>query len=376
MSTSDHHYTNLHPRPNRRYRSRNLLLAGFTLLATLAFLSLLYIQGCLVTPLFLHQNAGGNSYPSELSLEDSQSQNAFSKHDLEELAQSALRAATPTLLSTIQLDNNDGRLIIIGDVHGCNEELEELLEKVRDTSSERDHIIFVGDLVAKGPYSKRVVEKARTLGAFCVRGNHDQRVLLSQYIQTHVPASRHRHLPYKLLNRHLPKGLSIKSTHINLAKNLSGDDLTYLIACPAMLKLPEPYATLVVHGGIDPFKSLIDQDPNVVMTVRNILKDGSASASRQHGMAWAKLWNRYRKHHSNLAETAAENLQITIPTKIAPDYQDVKYIVYGHDAGRGLKIRKYAYGLDSGCVYGGNLTALVLPDWELISVPCKVYSDH
>ncbi|KAJ1948894.1 hypothetical protein IWQ62_006826, partial [Dispira parvispora] len=256
MSSFDHRYTKVHRGPNRRYGSCNWLLAGFTLLASLAFLSLLYTQGHPSTRL-LHRRGGDDDLESE---EATQSQTESSKNDLDESAQSILKAVAPTLLSTLQSNNNDGRLIIIGDVHGCDEELEALLDKVQATGSEQDHVIFVGDLVAKGDHSKLVVEKARSLGASCVRGNHDQRVLLSQYAQAHD-------LPHEELNDHLPEGLDMKSTHIELAKTLSEDDLAYLTACPAMLKLPEPYNALVAHAGIDPSKSLDDQDPSVVMTV-------------------------------------------------------------------------------------------------------------
>src|SRR5690348_965181 len=68
-----------------------------------------------------------------------------------------------------------GRTLIVGDVHGCIEELDRLLVRLRVKSEDR--VIFVGDLVAKGPRSKAVVERARGLGATTVRGNHEEHVL-------------------------------------------------------------------------------------------------------------------------------------------------------------------------------------------------------
>ena len=67
-------------------------------------------------------------------------------------------------------------IIIVGDIHGCLVEFEELLEKVA-YDSKKHTLILVGDLVNKGLYSAEVVKKARSLNAYCVRGNHDDRAL-------------------------------------------------------------------------------------------------------------------------------------------------------------------------------------------------------
>jgi hypothetical protein len=64
------------------------------------------------------------------------------------------------------------RVICISDVHGCIDELLELLRKVEYRPG--DVVLFLGDLVAKGPYSSQVIELAMDLNALCVRGNHEQ----------------------------------------------------------------------------------------------------------------------------------------------------------------------------------------------------------
>src|ERR1700744_6498091 len=56
--------------------------------------------------------------------------------------------------------------------------VEELLQKL-DFDKERDHLIFTGDMIFKGPDSLGVVDLARDLGASCVRGNHEDRTLLA-----------------------------------------------------------------------------------------------------------------------------------------------------------------------------------------------------
>lgn len=82
--------------------------------------------------------------------------------------------------------NNVNRLIFVGDVHGCFDELKALMQKL-DYSSERDHLVTTGDLIAKGPDSLGTVDFVRQVGASCVRGNHEDRILLiAQGLKSHI----------------------------------------------------------------------------------------------------------------------------------------------------------------------------------------------
>src|SRR5262245_43173753 len=67
------------------------------------------------------------------------------------------------------------RTIVIGDVHGCSDELARLL--ARTGAGPTDRVVLVGDLVAKGPDSQGVVQLARERGLLAVLGNHDAKVL-------------------------------------------------------------------------------------------------------------------------------------------------------------------------------------------------------
>lgn len=68
------------------------------------------------------------------------------------------------------------RVFVIGDVHGCLNELNALINKIQ-YNPQTDYIILAGDLVAKGPDSLGVIRRAKQLGARCVRGNHDDKVI-------------------------------------------------------------------------------------------------------------------------------------------------------------------------------------------------------
>ena len=69
----------------------------------------------------------------------------------------------------------NGRLIAIGDIHGCHAEFAELLERLAPTKD--DQLILLGDLVNRGPDSTKVIDLARAANAISLLGNHELRLL-------------------------------------------------------------------------------------------------------------------------------------------------------------------------------------------------------
>lgn len=216
------------------------------------------------------------------------------------------------------------RTILVGDVHGCREELERLLDECGFQPG--DPLVLVGDLVAKGPDSAGVVELARRLGARAVLGNHDARVLRLRDVRDGLAA---------------PDSRPAKPEHVQVLETLTREDFAYLDSLPLMLRLgpeaPGGADTIVVHAGVVPWLPLHAQDPDHLMNLRSIQNDGTPT-KKVKGRPWAELW------------------------------QGPEQIVFGHDALRGLQLQRYATGLDTACVYGGRLTALILPERRLVSV--------
>jgi predicted phosphodiesterase len=68
------------------------------------------------------------------------------------------------------------RVFIIGDIHGCVDEFNQLLAAI-NFNSVTDQVIIAGDLTATGPDSVGVIRRAQQIGALCVRGNHDDKVV-------------------------------------------------------------------------------------------------------------------------------------------------------------------------------------------------------
>jgi len=265
-------------------------------------------------------------------------------------------------------DDNVNRLIFVGDVHGCLDELKALLDKA-NFNTKRDHLITTGDLISKGPHSTRTVEFVREMRASCVRGNHEDRILLiasdmnSTLLHLENPAER---------------ASVSESPDQALAASLSAEQISYLESCPVILRVGFMRHLagdlVVVHAGLVPGVSLERQDPTAVMSMRSI--DLSTHVPSKHsrsegGVHWIKLWNKYQR---------------SLPTRWSffpttdPDAQQARdshtTVIYGHDAKKGLQLHPYSKGIDTGCVGGGKLTALILSDGgstQTVQVQCKDY---
>jgi hypothetical protein len=220
------------------------------------------------------------------------------------------------------------RTIVIGDVHGCIDELEALLGPKAASWQRGDRLVLVGDIVAKGPDSAAVVALAREGGALAVMGNHDHRVLHFRDVQRG-----------KAKDDHQPK-----PDQQQVLETLTAADWKFLESMPLFVRLgPEQKGgpeTAVVHGGAVAGVPLEQQDPEHLMCLRSIREDGKPT-KKLAGTPWASLW------------------------------RGPERLVFGHDAVRGLQQYEWATGLDTGCVYGGKLTALVLPERRLVSVEAK-----
>ncbi|OTA61506.1 Metallo-dependent phosphatase, partial [Hypoxylon sp. EC38] len=264
------------------------------------------------------------------------------------------------------------RLIIIGDVHGQLSALDALLSKVGFSAARGDQVVFTGDMVNKGPDSSGVIERAMSINAWGVRGNHEDRVLRA-WAQHH---HKHEHLngaeegdeetedeekAQKQKQQQQKKKSKSEAADRATAESLTPKQLSWLANLPVILRLGtiSPYYgdVVVVHAGLVPGIPLEKQDPWAAMNMRTLLtpshshshatSDSADTSSHKptfqpsegrEGRPWSKIWNEQQKEAKKEHRTT---------------------VVYGHDAKVGLSVRRYAFGLDSGCVKGGDLTALV-----------------
>ncbi|KAJ1752173.1 hypothetical protein LPJ55_001645 [Coemansia sp. RSA 990] len=282
------------------------------------------------------------------------------------------------------------RLIFIGDIHGCVEYFNKLLETV-EFKQGSDQVVLVGDLVAKGPDSLGVVNKARSIGAWGTRGNHDDRVVRwGDFLQGPGKGLSESDLESLQSSGDLPyDDFEIGGDHYNIASTMPACDFAYLARFPTMIVLPAPYDEwAVAHGGIVPTKPIAQQDPDDVMTMRNIGPDGPSS-KKDEGEAWFDVWaekigplggNGTSVESSSADSTGEEKEEAEDEekeqtnrkrqTSSSLDTIQFKKVIYGHDAGRDLQIHDFTKGLDSRCVYGGKLTAFILPGEQVVSIDC------
>ena len=202
-----------------------------------------------------------------------------------------------------------GRTIVVGDVHGCRDEVERLLDVLRFSAG--DSLYFVGDLLSRGPDPEGVLALIRRTGAKSVRGNHDDALSKWRAAQQ--------------------TGVSdppIKGSQRRVAELLDESDWELIESLPLHLDLPD-HGVRLVHAGVVPGIP-IDQQP-----------------------VEAFLSMRYLGPHNEPIEKGGTVLWGT-------RYQGPPHVVFGHNAQPEPQIHPWATGIDTAAVYGGRLTAMVL----------------
>ena len=206
------------------------------------------------------------------------------------------------------------RTIVVGDIHGCFDELTDLLEAIKLESDDR--LIAVGDLITKGPKNREVLDLFISDSRFSsVVGNHDriirqklrgEPVRLNKDQRTVLKQLGPNREPYADFLRELPFTIDLGSH-------------------------------LVVHAGVRPG---VDFDKQMASDLTEIRTMG-ADPQKRRGVPWYTV------------------------------YRGPQTILFGHWPARQPRRAGHAIGLDTGCVYGNCLTAFIVETGEFISVPAQ-----
>lgn len=215
------------------------------------------------------------------------------------------------------------RLIAIGDIHGCFHTLKDLLSKIEYTS-ETDTLVFVGDYIDRGYYSCEVVsflkelqEKVGLEKCVCLRGNHEQMA---------IDAHEHGKEMLWFYNGGQYTNMSYELNHKDIKP-----DIEWFKSLPVVYDTPE---IIFCHAGL----------------TYPVLKDNSIQ-----DLIWGRDWIK------------------------TDDEAREKQVVFGHTPSRNGTSYVVQTGdicIDSACVFGGNLCALIIPeDGHAVCIYAEKHND-
>ncbi len=207
------------------------------------------------------------------------------------------------------------KLIIYGDIHGCYDEFTSLRKQINIMDSDTE--ICVGDIITKGKKSINVLRYVNDNNIKSVLGNHEDKIV--------------RYLKHQKSSNKNP--ITLDSDEQNIVNELNPTDIYYLNSMPLFIKFNN---ITILHGGLSNKDNL-----------EKLSKNGKSRILR----------TRYLDRNNNFISYGMEDNQSVFWADIYNGNQG--FIVYGHQKFNEIKINKHALGIDTGCVYGGKLTATI-----------------
>jgi|SRR6478609_647397 len=216
-----------------------------------------------------------------------------------------------------------GRIICVGDLHGCYEEAIELLDACKLTP--KDVVVFLGDLVDRGPENAKCVDLA--MRHECILGNHEE-----------------KHLQYRRVEEqgHVPH--VVASTHVETRNQLRPEHYEYFKTLPLFIRFPEHNA-VAVHAGVYPGRPIEAQDPNHLLHIQMINPPDKASKWPSKAPEGWKFWSNF--------------------------WDGPEKVIFGHSVITKPLITDKVVGIDGGAVFGYELWAYEMPSGKVYSVRGK-----
>lgn len=244
-------------------------------------------------------------------------------------------------------------IAVIGDIHGCLEEFDELLKLIQYDSS-NIRLVLLGDLVDRGPSSSGVVARSRELNLECVKGNHEDKAL-----------RWHKHELNRLTTGKPNPMKSMNSYDASSLEKMKEEDWQYLESLPIRIQLEDYWWAM--HAGVEPGVSWERQNPAQVMRVRYVNQYGkgvslnSDLSQPENTKYWTEKWQGPYSivygHCVHSLDTPREDKHMfTLPSIVVPNSNFI-----GGFANINFPSIEYkCLGIDTGCVFGGNLTCAII----------------
>lgn len=227
------------------------------------------------------------------------------------------KVETGTLVKYQRIDRPCERTVVVGDIHGCTVEFEELCRAVR--FGPRDVLVTAGDFLARGPGSWEVARFLRdTPNAFSVLGNHEWKIAGT-------------------IRGTLHKGWSQKQALATLDPTQWEEWAGFLEDLPAVIETPH---ALITHARLDPSLPVDEQDPHF-------------TAAAGGAAVWIEL-----------DDHGVPRWFSEVPL--------VKPLCIGHIGYSRLDlVPRRLYAVDTRAVRGGMLTAVAFPGGQITQVPAR-----
>lgn len=225
-----------------------------------------------------------------------------------------------------------GRLIAYDDIHGCFDEFTKLRNIINPTQEDTE--VCVGDIVTKGRHSVKTLRYIKNNNILSVLGNHEDKII--------------RYLKHNSSQKHNP--IILDEDEQNIVNELAGEDCAYLKSLPLFLRFG---GIVIVHGGIQNntnLDNLTNHDKQRLLRLRYLDQSGnfiSLGKETKDSVFWADA---YDGRHG--------------------------FVIYGHQWFKEPRINTFSIGIDTGCVYGNKLSAVIFEgnktmDYKIFSVCCN-----
>lgn len=214
------------------------------------------------------------------------------------------------------------RIIIYGDLHGCFEEFIELRNKINPTVFDRE--IVLGDILDKGPFEIELLRYLRENKIESILGNHEDKYI--------------RYFKHLKLFEETGKEIEVKlsASQSELFNKLNRNDLEYLESFPSFLKIEN---LTLVHGGLTndiDLENLSKKDIKMIVRLR-YLNENNIVSHVNHKNEYNERWAKFYDGNQGI-------------------------VVYGHQIFDDVMYDKFSIGIDTGCVYGNKLSAMIVTD--------------
>lgn len=221
------------------------------------------------------------------------------------------------------------KLIIYGDIHGCLHELQKLREKINPQKCDIE--VCVGDIITKGSHSIATLQYIQENGILSVLGNHENKIV--------------RYLDHRESLKKNP--ILLDSDEQQIIDRLTLKDIEFLRSLPLYLRFDN---ITVIHGGLQ----------------NSMFLDNLSKREQQK-----LLRLRYLDQERHFVAYGEETEESIFWADVYDGLQG--FVVYGHQWFDEPKINKYSIGIDTGCVYGNKLSAVVFhgnvtTDYKIVSV--------